>query len=72
MEKPLTLENRSVFSNSMNPALHVACLCIGFVRSFSCMVNIAISAINDLLLFVCINLIFNIHRSITTTKSQVV
>jgi hypothetical protein len=53
MEKPSTSENRSVLSNSMNPALHVACLCIGFVRSFSCKVNIAISAIDDLLLVVC-------------------
>jgi hypothetical protein len=54
MEKPSTSENRLVLSNSMNPVLHVACLCIGFVRNFSCMVNIAVSSINGLVLVVCI------------------
>lgn len=71
MEKPSTSENRSVLRNSMNPALYVACLCICCVRSFSCMVNLAISAINDLLCTQMCPLIFYNHRSIITAKSQV-
>jgi hypothetical protein len=53
VEEPLTSENRSVLSNSMDPVVLVVCLCMSFVRRFGRMVIIAISAIIALLLVVC-------------------
>ena len=53
MEEPSTSENRSVLSNSMDPAVLVYACVLSFVRRFGHMAIIAISAIIALLLVVC-------------------